>query len=66
MIIALSLAVVFGLGWGFGLLTTSSSIRALTAIFKRYSLFLLELKEFFCSFSMDYAIPMYVNCGKHG
>ncbi len=34
VIIALSLAVVFGLGWGFGLLTTSSSIRALTATFQ--------------------------------
>ncbi len=34
VIISLSLAVVFGLGWGFGLLTTSSSIRALTVTFQ--------------------------------
>ena len=34
LIIALSLAVVFGLGWGFGLLTTSSSIHGLTTTFQ--------------------------------
>ena len=34
LIIALSLAVVFGLGWGFGLLTTSSSIEGLTTTFQ--------------------------------
>ena len=34
LIIALSLAVVFGLGWGFGLLTTSSSIEGLTFTFQ--------------------------------
>ena len=34
LIIALSLAVVFGLGWGFGLLTTSSSIEGLTITFQ--------------------------------
>ena len=34
LIIALSLAVMFGLGWGFGLLTTSSSIEGLTITFQ--------------------------------
>ena len=34
LIIALSLAVVFGLGWGFGLLSTSSSIHGLTTTFQ--------------------------------
>ena len=34
LIIALSLAAVFGLGWGFGLLTTSSSIHGLTTTFQ--------------------------------
>ena len=34
LFIALSMAVVFGLGWGFGLLTTSSSIEGLTITFQ--------------------------------
>ena len=34
LIIALSLAVVFGLGWGFGLLATSYSSEAVTIVFQ--------------------------------
>lgn len=34
LIIAISLAVVFGLGWGFGLLATSSSVEGITITFQ--------------------------------